>query len=153
MTLEMMEIEYNRARRLIETNEYLKLVEAKDILVNLNDYKDSAKYLSEINSKINVYESEIEIKKEEKYLRAKQLIGDKKTSQKLDQAIKLFKELEDYKDSRELLDKTIADRKKIMVKDKKNLDRFKLLGYLFASIGLIVIVLVICGIIWIMLDK
>jgi len=148
MTDEMLEIEYNRARRLIESNEYKKLVEAKDVLIKIGDYKNANKYLIEVNSKINLYESELENKKLENYNRAVELISSKKTSQKLDQAIKLFKELDDYKDSRELLEKTIEERKKIMVKDRKNLDRFKLVGYLCAGIGVVIIAFLILAVIW-----
>ncbi len=148
MTDEMIEIEYNRARRLIESNEYIKMVEAKDILVKIGDYKNSLKYLEEVNAKINVYESELESKKEEKYNRAIELISNKKTSQKLDQAIKLFKELDDYKDCKELLEKTLEERKKIMVKDRKNLDRFKLIGYLCAGIGVVILAFILLAVIW-----
>ncbi len=148
MTDEMLEIEYNRARRLIESNEYKKLVEAKDVLIKIGDYKNANKYLIEVNSKINLYESELENKKLENYNRAVELISSKKTSQKLDQAIKLFKELDDYKDSKELLEKTLEERKKIMVKDRKNLDRFKLVGYLCAGIGVVIIAFLILAVIW-----
>ena len=118
------------------------------ILLELKDYKDSQKYLEEANSRINILESEKESKKEEDYNRAVELISGKKTSQKLDQAIKIFKELDDCKDSKELLEVTLANRKKIMTKDKKNLDRFKLLGYILAGLGVVFIALIICAVIW-----
>ena len=148
MSDEMIEIEYNRARRLIESDKLETYIEAKKILLELKDYKDSKKYLEEANSRINILESEKESKKEEDYNRAVELISGKKTSQKLDQAIKIFKELDDYKDSKELLEVTLANRKKIMTKDKKNLDRFKLLGYILAGLGVVFIALIICAVIW-----
>ena len=147
MTKEMQEIEYNRARNLFESNDYEKILEARNIFSKLDDYKDSKKYLDEIIPIINNMEFELEEKKEEDYLRAIDLMKIK-SAQRLDQAIKLFKNLEDYKDSKELYEKCIEQRNKISVKDKKNLDRFKLIGYLFAGIGVVAIVFIICAVIW-----
>ena len=148
MTKEMMEIEYNRARRLLETNDYEKIIEAKRIFTDLGDYSNSMKYLEDANSKINIYESEIEEKTEEKYNRALELLEGTKTAQKLDQAIKLFKELDDYKDSKEKLKYATRKREIIREKDKKSLDRLKFAGYLCVGIGIIVIAFLILAVIW-----
>ena len=153
MSDEMIEIEYNRARRLIESDKLENYIEAKKILLEIKDYKNSMKYLEEVNSKINILEAEKIERIEENYSRALDLISGKKTSQKLDQAIKLFKELDDYKDSKVLLEKTLEDRKKIMDKDKKNLDRFKLLGYLLAGLGIVFIAFIICAVIWVIVSN
>ena len=53
MTKEMMEIEYNRARTLLSSDELEKLEEARNILEELNDYKDSKKFLDDAKLKIN----------------------------------------------------------------------------------------------------
>ena len=153
MSDEMIEIEYNRARRLIETDKLENYIEAKKILLELKDYKNSMKYLEEVNSKINILEAEKEERIEENYSRALDLISGKKTSQKLDQAIKLFKELDDYKDSKVLLEQTLENRKKIIDKDKKNLDRFKLLGYILAGLGIVFIAFIICAVIWVIVSN
>ena len=148
MTQEMMEIEYNRARTLLSSNELEKLEEARDILVSLNDYKDSPKFLDEAKLKINNLLIEIEEKKKEGYERAILLMKEKKSAQRLDQAIKLFKILDDYKDSKELLEECIKKRKDVSVKDKRDLDKLRLMGYLFASIGVVFIAFVIFAVIW-----
>lgn len=148
MTQEMMEIEYNRARTLLSSNELEKLEEARDILISLNDYKDSPKFLDEAKLKINNLLIEIEEKKEEDYERAILLMKEKKSAQRLDQAIKLFKMLDDYKDSKELLEECIKKRKDVSVKDKRDLDKLRLMGYLFAGIGVVFIAFVILAVIW-----
>ena len=147
MTTEMKEIEYNRARNLI-TDDLDKLNEAKKILEELDDFKDSKKFLIDVNSKINLLELDLEEERKEKYERAVQLYKSSKTAQKLDQAIKLFKELGDYEDSLELIEKAKQDREKVAKQDRKNLDRLKLTGYLFAGIGVVMIVFIICAVIW-----
>ena len=147
MTQEMIEIEYNRGRTLIENNDLNSAIEAKKIFESI-DYKDSKKYL-EIASKLVIdLENDLKEKKEEDYERALLLMKEKKSAQRLDQAIKLFKELDDYKDSKELMEKCINQRNKVSISDKKNLNRFKALGLLFASIGLVMVVFIICAMIW-----
>ena len=138
MTTEMKEIEYNRARNLI-TDDLEKLYEAKKILEELDDFKDSKEFLIDVNSKINLLELDLEEEKKEKYNRAVLLYKSSKTAQKLDQAIKLFNELGDYEDSLELIEKAKIERQKVAKKDRKNLDRLKLTGYLFAGIGVVMI--------------
>ena len=147
MTNEMKEIEYNRARNLI-VEDIDKLYEAKKILENLDDYKDSKKFLVDVNSKINLLELDLEEERKEKYERAVALYNSSKTAQKLDQAIKLFKELGDYEDSLTYIEKAKVERDKVAKKDRKNLDRLKLTGYLFAGIGVVMIVFIICAVIW-----
>ena len=90
MTKEMMEIEYNRARTLLSADELEKIEEARNILEELDDYKDSKKFLDEAKLKINEMQIEIDEKKEEDYERAILLMKEKKSAQRLDQAIKLF---------------------------------------------------------------
>ena len=148
MTKEMMEIEYNRARTLLSSDELEKLEEARNILEELNDYKDSKKFLDDAKLKINEKLIELDEKKEEDYERAVLLMQQKKSAQRLDQAIKLFKQLGDYKDSKALLDECIKKRNDVSVKDKRDLDKLRLMGYLFAGIGVIVIAFIICAVIW-----
>ena len=148
MTKEMMEIEYNRARTLLSSDELEKLEEARNILEELNDYKDSKKFLDDAKLKINEKLIELDEKKEEDYERAILLMQQKKSAQRLDQAIKLFKQLGDYKDSKALLDECIKKRNDVSVKDKRDLDKLRLMGYLFAGIGVIVIAFIICAVIW-----
>ncbi len=147
MTEGMKEIEYKRARNLISDN-LDKCMEAKKIFTDLDDYKESRRFLQEVTIKINVMLEDLEVKKEEDYNRAIELISSNPTAQKHDQAIKIFRSLDDYKDSKEILDRLLVEREKMMKKDKKNLDRFKLLGYLCAGLGVIMIVLIICAVIW-----
>ena len=148
MTKEMMEIEYSRARTLLSSDELEKLEEARNILEELNDYKDSKKFLDDAKLKINEKLIELDEKKEEDYERAILLMQQKKSAQRLDQAIKLFKQLGDYKDSKALLDECIKKRNDVSVKDKRDLDKLRLMGYLFAGIGVIVIAFIICAVIW-----
>lgn len=148
MTKEMMEIEYNRARNLIASEDLNKLIEARDILTELDDYKESKKYLEKVVTEINSMNADLEEKKEEDYERAVMLMKEKKSAQRLDQAMKLFKALGDYKDSAELLEKCQQLRTSVSIKDKKDLDRLKLIGYLFAGIGVIAIFVIICAMIW-----
>ena len=147
MTQEMIEIEYNRGRTLIENNDLNSAIEAKKIFESI-DYKDSKKYLEIANKFLIDLENDLKEKKEEDYERALLLMKEKKSAQRLDQAIKLFKELDDYKDSKELMEKCINQRNKVSISDKKNLNRFKALGLLFASIGLVMVVFIICAMIW-----
>lgn len=148
MTKEMMEIEYNRARNLIASENLDKLIEARDILTELDDYKDSKKYLEKVVIEINNLNADLEEKKDEDYKRAIMLMKEKKSAQRLDQAMKLFKDLDDYKDSKELLEECQELREKVSIQDRRNLDRFKLLGYLFAGIGVIAVFFIICAMIW-----
>lgn len=148
MTQEMIEIEYNRGRTLLEKDDLSSVREANKIFTELKDFKDSEKYALMAGEKIVVLEKELEEKKEEDYNRALMLMEEKKSAQRLDQAIKLFKDLDDYKDSKELMDKCIKQREKVAVSDKKNLDRFKALGLFFALIGLIMVVFIVCAMVW-----
>ena len=148
MTKEMMEIEYNRARTLLSSDELSDLEEARKILEELDDYKDSKKFLDDSKLKINKKIIEIDETKEEDYERAILLMKEKKSAQRLDQAIKLFKLLGDYKDSEALLNECIQKRQDVSVKDKRDLDKLRLTGYLFAGIGVIVIAIIICAVIW-----
>ena len=148
MTLEMMEIEYKRARELMLKEDIDSIKEANDIFLKLEDYKDSIKFKNETTKMLNVLESELEGKKEEDYKRAIFLMENKKSAQRLDQAIKLFTDLADYKDSEKLKNECLSYRQKVMNNDKKNLDKLKLIGYLFAGIGIIVIAFLICAVIW-----
>jgi len=148
MTLEMMEIEYNRARNLAEKTDIASLEEAVNIFEGLEDYKESKKYRDIAVLKLNEAKANLEVKIEEDYNRACFLMENKNSAQRLDQAIKLFNDLGDYKDSNELKEKCIVLRKKLMIKDKRGLDRFKLIGYLCAGIGVIAIAFIIMAIIW-----
>lgn len=148
MTKEMMEIEYNRARNLSATEDLDKLIEARNIFENLDGYKNSNDLLNDVIIKINSLKGDLEEKKLDDYNRALLLMQEKKSAYRLDQAIKLFKELGDYKDSKELLEKCEDYRNKVILNDKKNLDRFKLLGYLFAGIGVVAVVFIILAMIW-----
>ena len=148
MTKEMMEIEYNRARNLSATEDLDKLIEARNIFENLDGYKNSNDLLNDVIIKINGLKGDLEEKKLDDYNRALLLMQEKKSAYRLDQAIKLFKELGDYKDSKELLEKCEDYRNKVILNDKKNLDRFKLLGYLFAGIGVVAVVFIILAMIW-----
>lgn len=148
MTKEMIDIEYNRARTLSEKDDIKSVEEAIKIFENLEDYKDSNKFLNLSKEKLNKLKLDYDQKREEDYERAIMLMKEKNSAQRLDQAIKLFNSLEDYKDSNELKEKCINQRHKVMVKDRKNLDRFKLLGYLFAGIGVVIIAFIICAVIW-----
>lgn len=148
MNLETMEIEYNRARKLTDKSDIESLEEAINVFDSLEDYKDSKKFRDIAVSKLNEAKAELDKKMEEDYNRALFLMENKKSAQRLDQAIKLLNDLGDYKDSAELKEKCIELRKKVMIKDKKGLDRFKLLGYLCAGIGVIVVAFLIMAIIW-----
>ena len=148
MTLEMMEIEYTRARELSQKEDIKSLEEAINIFTNLNDFKDSNKFKNDAITKLNLLKEELEEKKKEDYNRAVMLMQNKKSAQRLDQAIKLFNELADYKDSNKLKEECIILRQKVMKGDKKSLDRLKLVGYLFAGIGIITIAFIICAVIW-----
>ena len=148
MTKEMMEIEYNRGRNLLETDKIENLEEAIKVFTNLEDYKESAKFLNQAKEKYNGLKMEFEEQKEEDYQRALMLMKEKKSAQRLDQAIKLFTSLEGYKDSNEQKEICLKYREKVMINDKTGLDRLKLTGYLFAGIGIIVIAIVICAVIW-----
>ena len=148
MTLEMMEIEYTRARELSQKEDIKSLEEAINIFTNLNDFKDSNKFKNDAITKLNLLKEELEEKKKEDYNRAVMLMQNKKSAQRLDQAIKLFNELADYKDSNKLKEECIILRQKVMKGDKKSLDRLKLVGYLFAGIGIIAIAFIICAVIW-----
>ncbi|MCR5462200.1 MAG: hypothetical protein K6E87_03945 [bacterium] len=148
MTLEMMEIEYTRARELSQKEDIKSLEEAINIFTNLEDFKDSNKFKNNAITKLNLLKEELEEKKKEDYNRAVMLMQNKKSAQRLDQAIKLFNELADYKDSNKLKEECIILRQKVMKGDKKSLDRLKLVGYLFAGIGIIAIAFIICAVIW-----
>lgn len=148
MTLEMMEIEYNRARNLAEKTDIASLEEAVNIFEGLEDYKESKKFRDIAVLKLNEAKANLEVKIEEDYNRACFLMENKNSAQRLDQAIKLFNDLGDYKDSNELKEKCIVLRKKVMIKDKRGLDRFKLIGYLCAGIGVIAIAFIIMAVIW-----
>ena len=148
MTLEMMEIEYTRARELSQKEDIKSLEEAINIFTNLEDFKDSNKFKNNAITKLNLLKEELEEKKKEDYNRAVMLMQNKKSAQRLDQAIKLFNELADYKDSIKLKEECIILRQKVMKGDKKSLDRLKLVGYLFAGIGIIAIAFIICAVIW-----
>ena len=148
MTLEMMEIEYNRARDLLYKDNLDSANEAFDIFEKLGDYKDSKKFKNEAIKKINILKDELAQKKEEDYNRAIMLMENKKSAQRLDQAIKLFNDLGDYKDSINLKKECEETRLKVMKADRKGLDRLKLVGYIFAGIGVIMIVFIICAVIW-----
>ena len=148
MTLEMMEIEYTRARELSQKEDVKSLEEAINIFTNLEDFKDSNKFKNNAITKLNLLKEELEEKKKEDYNRAVMLMQNKKSAQRLDQAIKLFNELADYKDSNKLKEECIILRQKVMKGDKKSLDRLKLVGYLFAGIGIIAIAFIICAVIW-----
>ena len=148
MTLEMMEIEYNRARNLAEKTDIASLEEAVNIFDGLEDYKESKKYRDIAVLKLNEAKANLEVKIEEDYNRACFLMENKNSAQRVDQAIKLFNDLGDYKDSNELKEKCIVLRKKVMIKDKRGLDRFKLIGFLCAGIGVIAIAFIIMAVIW-----
>ena len=148
MTKEMMEIEYNRARNLSATKDLDKLIEAKNIFEALDGYKNSNDLLNDVIIKINNLKADLEETKEDDYNRALLLMQEKKSAYRLDQAIKLFKKIGDYKDSVELLEKCEEYRKKVEKNDKKNLDRFRLVGYLCAGIGVIFVAFIICAFIW-----
>lgn len=148
MTLEMMEIEYKRARELSLKDDIKSVEEAIDIFTKLEDFKESNRFKNEALAKYNILKEEYNEKLEEDYNRAVMLMQNKKSAQRLDQAIKLFKDLADYKDSMKLKEECEVLRQKVMKSDRKNLDRFKLLGYLFAGIGVVVIVIIICAVIW-----
>lgn len=148
MTLEMIEIEYNRGRTLIEKDDLDSVIEANKIFVELNDYKDSKKFLDLTSKRIEELKEALDFKKKEDYDRAVLLMKQKRSAQRLDQAIKLFKELDDYKDSKELMDKCIKYREKVALNDKKGINRLKALGLFFALIGLVVIVFIVCAMVW-----
>lgn len=148
MTLEMMEIEYNRARNLMNKDDLESIKEALNVFDSLGDFKDSLKYKNELIEKINILEDELTQKKEDDYNRAIMLMENKKSAQRLDQAIKLFNDLGDYKDSIKLKEECEESRIKVMKADKKGLDRLKLTGYIFAGIGVVMIVFIICAVIW-----
>ena len=148
MTLEMMEIEYKRARELSLKDDIKSVEEAIDIFTKLEDFKESNRFKNEALAKYNILKEEYNEKLEEDYNRAVMLMQNKKSAQRLDQAIKLFKDLADYKDSMKLKEECEILRQKVMVSDRKNLDRFKLLGYLFAGIGVVVVAIIICAVIW-----
>lgn len=148
MTVEMMEIEYNRARTLLEKGEISGLEEALNIFEDLNDYKESPKLKNMVIEKLNVKKAELEEQKEEKYNRAILLMENKKSAQRLDQAAKLFNDLGDYKDSIKLREECLEYRKKVMKKDKAGIERLRLIGYLFAGIGVIVIAFIVLAVIY-----
>ena len=147
MTQEMIEIEYNRARSLLEKDELDDFIEAKKILESI-DYKDSKKYLDIAIKKVDEKTIELEEKRKEDYEYAVFLMKEKKSAQRLDQAIKLFTNLGDYKDSKEKLEYCIKYREKVSISDKKNINRLKALGLFFVGIGLATVVFIICAIIW-----
>ena len=148
MTVEMMEIEYNRARTLLEKGEISGLEEALNIFEDLNDYKESPKLKNMVIEKLNVKKAELEEQKEEKYNRAILLMENKKSAQRLDQAAKLFNDLGDYKDSIKLREECLVYRQKVMKKDKAGIERLRLIGYLFAGIGVIVIAFIVLAVIY-----
>ena len=148
MTVEMMEIDYNRARSLAEKDDINSLEEAVKIFEDLKDYKESMKLRDLTVIKLNEKKGEIAELNEEKYDRAVMLMQNKKSAQRLDQAIKLFSELEDYKDSNELKEKCLQYRQTVMKKDKNNIEKMRLVGYLCAGIGVIVIAFIILAIIY-----
>ena len=148
MTLEQQELEYNRARTLYANEDLESLNIALDTFTMLGDYKDSNKFLNLTKEKINQANLELEEKKQEDYDRAIFLMKEKKSAYRLDQAIKIFASLEDYKDSKEKLGECEKQRIKVMKRDKKTLDRFKLIGYLCAGIGGVIIAFIICAVIW-----
>ena len=148
MTAEMMEIEYNRARNLLEKTDISSLEEAVKVFEDLNDFKDSYKFKNMAILKLNEAKEDEKEKKEESYNRALLLMENKKSAQRLDQAIKLFNDLGDYKDSNVLKEECLKLRKKVMKKDKANLEKLRLIGYLFAGIGVIVIAFIILAIIY-----
>ena len=96
MTLEMMEIEYNRARNLAEKTDVASLEEAINVFESLEDYKESKKYRDIAVVKLNEAKANLANKIEEDYNRACFLMENKKSAQRLDQAIKLFNDLGDY---------------------------------------------------------
>ena len=53
MTLEMMEIEYKRARDLLYKEDLNSVKEALEIFIQLGDYKDSLKFKNEAIKNIN----------------------------------------------------------------------------------------------------
>ena len=148
MTAEMMEIEYNRARNLLDKTNVASLEEAVQVFEELNDYKDSLKYKNTAILKLNEAKAEVEELKEESYSRALMLMENKKSAQRLDQAMKLFTDLGDYKDSVALKEECLKLREKVMKKDKAGIERLRLLGYLFAGIGIIAIAFVVLAIIY-----
>ena len=148
MTLEMMEIEYNRARDLMNKDDLESVNEALKTFDNLGDYKDSLRFKNETIKRINILKDDLAQKNEEDYNRALMLMENKKSAQRLDQAIKLFNDLGDYKDSINLKKECEETRIKVMKADKKGLDRLKLTGYIFAGIGVVMIVFIICAVIW-----
>ena len=148
MTKEMIEIEYNRARSLIEKDDLDSFLEAKKVFESIIDYKDSKKFLDITISKIEEKEIELEKKKEEDYEYACFLMKEKKSAQRLDHAIKLFTNLDDYKDSKSNLEICIKNREKVSISDKKNINRLKALGLFFVGIGLVTVVFIICAMIW-----
>ena len=148
MTLEMMEIEYNRARTLLAKEDIPSLEEAVNIFEGLNDYKESVKFRNMAVEKLNEKKAELEVLNEEKYKRALLLMENKKSAQRLDQAMKLFNELGDYKDSINLKEKCQEYRIKVMKKDKAGIEKFRLVGYLCAGIGVIVVAFLILAVIY-----
>lgn len=148
MTLEMMEIEYNRARELSQKDDIKSVSESIKIFSNLDDFKNSKKFMEDASNKLEELKIELDEKKEDDYNRALLLMENKKSAQRLDQAIKLFNDLGDYKDSVKLKEECNNLRLKVMKSDRKNLDRLKLVGYLFAGIGIIAIAFIICAVIW-----
>lgn len=148
MTLEMMEIEYKRARNLMNKDDLDSVNEALNVFESLGDFKDSLRFKNDVIKKINLLKEEQNEKNEENYNRAIMLMENKKSAQRLDQAIKLFTDLGDYKDSIKLKEECEEARIKVMKADKKGLDRLKLTGYIFAGIGVVMIVFIICAVIW-----
>ena len=148
MTAEMMEIEYNRARVLLDKTDISSLEEALNIFESLNDYKDSNKLRNIAVEKLNEAKAEEEVLKEDSYKRALMLMENKKSAQRLDQAIKLFNDLGDYKDSASLKEKCLEFRQKVMKKDKAGIEKLRLAGYLCAGIGVIVVAFIILAIIY-----
>ena len=148
MTLEMMEIEYNRARTLLDKTDVASLEEAVKVFEGLDDYKDSKKLRGIAVEKLNDAIAEEEELKEESYSRALMLMENKKSAQRLDQAMKLFADLGDYKDSVALKEECQKARIKVMKKDKAGIEKLRLAGYLCAGIGVVVVAFIILAIIY-----
>lgn len=148
MTDEMIEIKYQRARKLLDNYSYDNLVLALEIFEEIIDYKDSRAFRDNCVIKVNELKAQKEIDDKEKYEEACLLMGKKKTAFKLDKAIKIFTELKDYKDSKERLEKCYILRDKISKKDKRDNKRLLITGYVIGGIATLVAVLIILGFIF-----
>lgn len=148
MANDMTELKYQRARNLIDKNDEKSIYEARTILEQLDDYKDSKKYLNDCILKINQYEIEHEEKIKEDYAKACELMKDKKSAYKLDTAIKIFKSLGDYEDSVSRLEVCNELRCNVSKKDKKGLSKIKIAGFVVIGISILFIAFIIFAAIW-----